>query len=270
MKLQDGFKTLNDLKRAARVKLERVNYLQVVKRRSLLKEYFDNHMALILDVPASFYGDVIRRFLAACPSSNLFNFTSFVFKLDALNGGELHDWGQELMFVPDVEIVQGVNGIVRSAIRLYLGNEQFVEGAESRIYFSPYKRAFKRIAVGVDGEFREVGEQRWRAERECFDPCIVEGTLKIMDGVSDEKGEFIHALRSIAKVVLNDWIASHRIYLDSGLVQIRQRGNQPLNVQDVLVGPFNLEPRGLEIGHNYSHGEECADTEENQDALYVG
>lgn len=219
---------------------EHVRYIHAISGRSLVEDYRDGNVALILDVPAGLNGNKVWRFLGSPPSTAPLDFTSFIFQLNAINGGKTHNWDQEPMFVENVEFVNGADGgIIPSVVRLYIGNDEFKECRGDDVYFSPVQRVFKLILGGVHGKFGELADCRGDKSLDGSYPCMVKSALLIMNSVSNHQCKVSCNVR-IAKIMFDDLVSNVRVSLDCGSVGIWQRANASLNIGDVLIGPFKL------------------------------
>jgi hypothetical protein len=69
---------------------------------------------------------------------------------------------------------------------------------------------------------------------------MVKSAIQIMDSIPDQQSDVSWGL-PIAKVVLDEFLSGVRVRLDGGGVGISQDLNSLLKVNDMLVGPINLQ-----------------------------
>ena len=69
---------------------------------------------------------------------------------------------------------------------------------------------------------------------------MIESTMEIVDGIADHQGRVGDEFVSIAKVMLDHFVSTVRVYLDSGSVSTWQQGNKSFEFGDVMIGPVNL------------------------------
>ena len=233
---------LHNLQDKQRLAAERIKYILRIDGRSFVEDYCNGKLSLILDVRAEWDGDIIRGRLESSTSETLSGrLPSFIFHVNAVDARIADDWNQEPMLIKLVEGVHSPNGSIPSVVRLYLGHDAPEQIGTGRVYFSPFKRAFKVVSGRVDREFGKLAHSLRNESFNGSKPSVIEGTFQIMDNVANHQGEVAGNL-SISNVMLDNFISAIGIYLDARSVGIRQRSDSRLNIRDVLIGPFDLGP----------------------------
>ena len=100
--------------------IEHSRYVEMACRRSFAEEYANGRLALVLYVPSIRDSDIPRRAIHSTPSVPFFDIPAFIFKFNSINGQVVDDWQEQPVFVQNVESVNGPNGLIPSAIRLYI------------------------------------------------------------------------------------------------------------------------------------------------------
>ena len=165
-----------------------------------------------------------------------------VLKAHLVNRHKLPHWDKKLMFVDDIQPVQGPDGVIPSLAGLYyfeyrmmntLGNlllfEILIQGG-----FKFFPRVFDwKLSLVIDLPFRS-------------DNALTIGDVKraseIMESVTDNYCNF--GGRKLPLTLYTEALHSVRLLINTKGVEVRANevGNNIVNVTDVLVGPFNLEP----------------------------
>ncbi len=235
----DILQELDHLQNYRRVVSEQVHYPQMIRRCSFAENYTNGRFALIVDAPAPRESGNVPRGGLHSDGIAFSYFPHFVFHLYAHNRSVLNDREQQLVLVENVELVHGPDGIIPSVIRLYLGHDEIDECRILGIYLPARHNTFKLVSRGMDGELRIIVNGSRSVLGERLDPCMVESTPEIVDGISYHEADFA-GRSSVSKLVLNELASSLLIKLDRSDVGIFERSSSNINVSDVLIGPFNF------------------------------
>src|SRR5208337_84419 len=95
-----------------------------ISRRSVVEDYRNGNLTLILDVKALLDGNVKRRLPHDAHVADSHNFPSVILQLNSAKNGELEGGYQESVFVQSIETVKGPEGLIPSVVRLYFGKHQ--------------------------------------------------------------------------------------------------------------------------------------------------
>ena len=250
IRLQKSLENLDNLNDRIRIHQQRLRINHMIGKRSIVEDYINGDLTIVCNVVAQGHGNIPGRHLFSPPSTSGFlNFTSFVLCFNALNGGIVRKWNQQAMFVSDVELVNGPNSKIPSLVRFYLGRDELEQFGTGSLYFSPIKRGMKLIGGFVNREFGEIADSRGNESLNGLEPCIVDGTLQIMDDIPEYQS-YISECIPVGKIVFDDFISTTRINLDRSSIGIFQKKNSVVQLRDMMIGPFNFKSGISEIHAN--------------------
>jgi hypothetical protein len=155
----------------------------------------------------------------------------------------VNDWDEEPVLVSDVEFVHGPNGKIPSTVRLYLAYGESGEVRSESAYLQVFKRRFKVIKGGMDRKLAPTPIPGGSQAAHRLKPCVIEGALKIMNGVPDYGREVFEALPilDVCEIALDEFVSTVRIYMSLTDKSFFQAVDATFNIRDVFVGPFDLE-----------------------------
>lgn len=214
----------------------------IVERCSKVEEYRRGRAALILQLnfpslcavqPESMR---VRQGVDAVPVDSA---AFVVLKADLLKLHPLKDWDQKLMFVPIVQVMEKREPEIPIPIASRVGfygiqNEPVERRTDLILFKSLIKSGYKFFPSFADWESGPIPRAIGRVEK-------IEGTPQIMKRVADYQSTTITLkLREIH--VESEEIGSIRVLLDADRVEARieKIGEQHVDIEDVLIGPFNL------------------------------
>src|SRR5207244_1531652 len=158
-----------------------------------------------------------------------------VFSADVKEGRDRDGRDQNPMFVHQVNLVKGPQGVIPSLVRLYRIEDR-VHNVRPRNLYLSIQRGYHFLRSLQDG----------KTEPPCGDPAglghnlpgdVVKGGAQVMDGIANEQRDFIGQWLGFK---LQDVDAL--IVLDTKSVEVRfQKGvDTGLQITDVMFGPFDL------------------------------
>lgn len=171
-----------------------------------------------------------------------------VFNIDT---GQNRD--KQPMFVGTVQSVYGPNGMIPSAIRVYLVEEETAEsGAEvmecGPIFARVFEPTFKFFDGLAHGELGLVSNKGGNHPLNCLEPGIVQGAIKVVNSVSHHKGELLES-RRICELMYEAFCPRVRVNLNDGGICVMKRDDACFNIADMLIGPLDLETCAFAEGH---------------------
>jgi hypothetical protein len=219
---------------------EHLKNLLTMQRCSFIEKYIKGDFSVLLDVPSNLKRNVKWWRLRSTPSTTSVDVASLIFQFHSLNRRDVNERYEKPMFVKDVQLVNGPNGVIPSTVRLYAAHHQLEQSEIGDVYFSIPKRSFQKLIRRVDGKLLFLGVKRGGCEFfEGSQPSIIEGGFQVVDSVPDYQGELIVDCM-IAKVVFDDLVSNLRIDLGRGHIGLSQSGKCGLEIHDVLIGPVDL------------------------------
>lgn len=234
--------------------LERVKHIQCIRelrKRSFVEEYRDGDLSLLFEVPAERNRDVVRRLFVRTPCESALNFPLFIFHLDALNGRVFKNGQQETVFVINVQGVDRPDSPIPSLVRFYLANDKIEKTRNGFVYFNPAKRAFNVVSRRANRKFSLAIDTRRAKFSQNGHPCMIQSAMEIMDGIPDNQSDIGKEFVSIAEIMLQHFISTVRVDLDSSRVSLWQRGNNSFQFGDMLLGPVYFSVRtGERVRHD--------------------
>jgi hypothetical protein len=244
----EHFESINRARHAFRNFVERLNDRLTLVGNSYVEQYRNGRMALILRCELSFPTkfDVEARFLSKDRLLVDKRIAFIVLKAKLGKPHHIEYWDQQLMFVEDVQIVQGPKGAIPSLVGLYDIQQEIDDQRDSGISgetllfqsaidltykFLPLIANWKPCPViglsGCDG-FKSLVVQN------------IQGAFEIMQDIADDESAARHVESGLVNLKSNT--VAPFVFLDADGVKIRfgESLKQLIQVTDVLHGPFNL------------------------------
>jgi hypothetical protein len=162
-----------------------------------------------------------------------------VFTSNRLNPADLYLRDQEPVFVGNVEVMYGVQGIpVPSLVRLYLVEEFPAYCDDGCLFWSLPDKLFKMRSIWVDRKanfpfFEGVGSGQ-------LEPCEIESAGEIVHGIAKDQGKIVGD--RFCRSDLERFAAGFRVSLHDDAVDtaIAELPDAEMKIVDVLFGPFQL------------------------------
>jgi hypothetical protein len=239
---QKALKEFDDFSDRMRVAGKRFRYVHKASRVLILDSYLRGELALFFHVQPAFKLDDVRGNLKISGGAvSRPSFAVLVNHANAVNMSSRKNGEKQPMFVSYVKNVNGPNSLVPSIARLYRVDHQTEEIGAGSVYLSLHKRTFKLIDGLAHGKFRPITDESGKQLFDGLEPSIVEGAIKIVDGIAEHQSYFTESGR-IAEIVNENFATSFRINLDSRMASFVKRDDAIFDIEDVLIGPVNFEP----------------------------
>jgi hypothetical protein len=245
--LDESLQRLHDSQDRLRICVQRIRKNRLINRISVLEQYSEGNLSLILHMNSGGHVDIPRRFLVSSEGESTGRDFATLLRFDVANARIQNSWNKKPMLISDVQSVYGPNGVIPSRVGLYIAHHS-AEEVGGLIYAVPAKRGFKVVLGGVGGEFSELSQGMRGEFSDGFDPSIIEGTLEIVDGVPHDQGNLSDSI-PIHDVMLDNFVSKLRIDLDGGNVTLLQQLNPLFKSSDMMIGPFDFGPSIIEISH---------------------
>ena len=241
--LQESLKDLHDLDDLLRVHGQRLRIQKVIGERSIVEDYRQGNLSLILDVVADAHRDIPWWLLQGAPGTPVsLDFTSLILCFNAIKRSVVNSREQEAVFISDVEAMDRPDGKIPSFVRLYLGRDDPEKVSTGRVYFSPMKRRLELIRGLINWELGERADCLGGNPLNGFEPRIIESALQIVNSVPEHQCDVSKGF-PVSEVMLNDFIPGLWIDLHRSYVGVWQNAHSCVNIRNVLIGPFDLEAR---------------------------
>ncbi|MGC2610794.1 MAG: hypothetical protein WA320_12015 [Candidatus Sulfotelmatobacter sp.] len=244
----EHLESINRARHAFRNFVERLNDRLTLVGNSYVEYYRKGRMALILRCELSFPTkfDVKARFLSEDRPFVDKRIAFIVLKAKVGKPHHIEYWEQQLMFVEDVQIVQGPNGAIPSLVGLYDIQEEIDNqrdsgiSGETLLFQSAINSTYQLLPLVANWKpCPMVGF----SGRDGFKSLVVEniqGAFEIVQGIADDESTARHIESRFVDLKSNAVAPS--VFLDADGVKIRlgESLQQLIQVTDVLHGPFNL------------------------------
>lgn len=218
---------------------ERVRYLGALKGCSIVEQYRNGELSLVLDLMCRWDVDSIRRGGVDAPRV-AGNFLRLIFHSDSGNSSALDDGEQKPMLINDIQFVKGPKESIASLVRLDFGDHQPEQIRTEHVYFSVFEHAFKVLSIVNDREFKVLSVSAGRNARECLRPDEIERRPEVVDTVSSNEGQIIPDAFQIRDIVLNSISTALTVCLHAHGVEIWQVRQDFFKVVEVFIGPIKL------------------------------
>jgi hypothetical protein len=227
--------------------LKRWNDRFTPERTSYVEEYCRGRMALVLDCNFPVVGVAesdAARFAKVVGRS----FEGNVLVILKANVAKLHKlqyWDKHLMLVPDIQLVKAPEGGISSLVGFNHIEDKRSDWNGNLLFFqSTIQPGYKFIPRIEDWESRPLGGLP--AAMHDDDPVVemVKGASQIVESISDGKSGVVHGESGFIDIDSQKICSLLRVILNAKTVEVRlcEGAQQRIQICDVLVGPFNLEP----------------------------
>ena len=205
---------------------------------SLWKEYAKGRISVVCYVHTGACGNCLESAASIHSKRNIGeSITVIVMCADTGNLGDADCRDQQSVFVHDIKLVEGPEGIIPSFIWLYDIDDQIADTLPRDLYFSTVDGCYKFLPRVADRKGCVFG-----GGSACLEDYVVSHDIKrgpqVMNGVAeDERNVIGQRLRIQCEHVLPS-----RVYIDMKFVEIsfEERDKGRIQLVDVVVGPFNL------------------------------
>jgi len=239
---EESAKRVNNARNRLRDLMERWNNRPTLKRHVWREEYLRGRMAFVFECEIAFTERERNHARPIHETSDVKLRMFIVLKADIPTFHKLNKWNDELVLVPAIEVVKCPDGVIPSLVGFYFIHDKLAQGrgsvvtAEVSVLFqSAIDGRYKFLPLISDWE-RCVFVRGSSQAHDHLPNRNVEGTPKIMQGVSQYQGRIVlkrFGVEQEAKVVLPT------LFLDNHGVVV-ETVQESVKVLDVLVGPFNL------------------------------
>jgi hypothetical protein len=212
-----------------------------VQGRPLVEQYKQGWLTLVCDlaISKSRQGPFSDPLSSDDPRADDVLLASLIFQANVSHNVHAHHREQEPVFVDNVHIVQGPEGIIPSLVRLYGLHNEVTDLFGGLLYQS-----------AVDGNFKCVsGFSEWKPSvivvtteppKDNFVNSTIESGLEIMKRVSDDEGKV--AANKLRYFDFKEILSCLRITVDAEYVNAAcgEATDRTVEVVNVLLGPLNL------------------------------
>lgn len=219
-----------------------LNHLFTLQGISLAERYAEARLSVVLDL---------------CPKRNKLpvivgsrqhniqplNFPVFMLEFHAIDSSDREHWDQKMVFVVDVELVEGSNISIPSSVRFHAIHDE-VEEYMRGWYFSAHSGLkIPSFLLGVNRELAEPGIDFRNEGAVSGTPRNIERAVEIVDSISHRERDFPRQL-AVSKMVVEELFPRLRVDVQAGAVTVGRSEDSLLNICDVLIGPLNFQ-RGI-------------------------
>jgi len=231
-----GFNNSQGLSRKAE---QRRNDFEVVSRCSLSERYLKSDLAVIFELaPKRDSRSVdIRSSDGDC---EVVYGPIFVLQFHAIDSHDGEYRNQQMVFVVNVEVVDGTNITVPSLVGFHALHQEIEQGRSGRYFSCLRERRFKMLPIVADGEFSVLGPEPIRTQdSDSFSIRDIESTVEIVNRIAHHQSN-VRGQRSISKAVVDELLPRLSVEVHGGAVCVRRGEESLVDISDVLVGPFDL------------------------------
>lgn len=242
-RFQKALEEFHNLNNELGIMGERLRYAERIRMLDILDNYISGQLSIIFEVEPSLKIDNVGRPLEMMESRTPPRLAVLIYHRNARNIDASQNGDKQPMFVGVVQNVYGPDGVIPSAIRTYLVEEETREfGAEVAncgLFAGLFEPTFKLLVGLTNGEF---GAGLTKSRKRLFnrlEPCIVQSAVKIVDNISQYKGDFIES-RRVCELMYKAFGSELRVNLNPGSIGFLKRENACFDVCDMLIGPLDF------------------------------
>jgi hypothetical protein len=214
---------------------------------SLVEQYCRERFALILHCEILSVEGIERKhaFPTSIGNKNglIVDDAFVVLKANTVNESPLKHWNNELVFVPDIQIVQGPDGVIPSFVGLYRVEHKLVDKIGDLLLFQSIIQSGYQFISRIADQKASVVRGNTVTFPDNIVPENVQSAAEIVKRIADNEGGFLYSQCTRIKVN-RDPISMLRVSLNTNSVMgyVAHPHEQSIKVTDVLLGPFNLAP----------------------------
>lgn len=215
------------------------NDLLILQSIPLAERYQESRLSVILDLCS------IRHDSSVVTGSRQNNISPlptpiYILKFQALDGRNGNHWDKGMVFVVNVELMNGENISVPSSVWFYAIDEQIKEGGGGRYFSAQFGLKAPSLFFGVDGELAKFGVGIRDECRVRFTPRNVQSAVQIVDCIANNERNFPRQ-SPISKSVIEELFPRLSINVQAGSVSVGRGEKSLIDIRDVLIGPFDFE-----------------------------
>jgi hypothetical protein len=170
------------------------------------------------------------------PNSNLL--ASVVFRQNAVHRSDLHEWKQKPVFVSNVEVVEGPEGVIPSLVGFYDIHDEVSDLFGGLLYQSTIDCAYHTIPGFSKRESSVVVVAAKPSENDFVDRKI-QSAFEVVESIPDDKSKVIW--KGLSGIDLHDIVSELAVRMDAESVRVHSKCNDHLvKIVDVMLGPFDL------------------------------
>jgi hypothetical protein len=248
----NAVQSLDDMSSGFRKLSQIVHYRHALKQANvdLVKHYINGELALILNCAIAREIEAVWPIATNGPRITGDRFPFLILHNNIPNIGSSCCWNQEPVLVRNVQIVKDCDkDIPTGFVRFYVGDDPLKELRAKNVYFSALESIFYVFPGLPSGERGVTIKLGGRVPLDGAEVSVFECRPQIVNSVPNDEGHSNADFRQIGRRVL-ECLSTTSIRLDAGNVGIWQGGNQPAQILNVFIGPFNFEPsRSESVNH---------------------
>ncbi len=238
---EERLKRVEDAGDNFRKVMERWNDRLALEGSSYWELYFCGRVALVLDCQLAFQmkrrGGLVPERDAPVVDRHLHAF--LVLKKYSPENHTLQGWDDKLVLIHNVEIVESPEGGIPSLVGFYFIPNKITNSLSRLLFKSTVDYGYKFFPRLEDWKLCMFAGVPVLAEN-CLTEKNIKSTTQVMNGVSNDQGGPISW--ELASVPLDPQKVYPNLFIDKERIEVRipKAADQILQVNDVLIGPFNL------------------------------
>jgi hypothetical protein len=243
---QESLERLNRAQRFFGDPIKRLNDRLRLEGNSVIEQYRRGNLALILDCDSNVIGfpkSDGARFVHEPSSVFVKGRTLLIFKADVRDLHKLQDWDKKLVFIDNIQIIQGPETGIPSLIGLYCFQDQIRNQDRNLLLFKSGLNGGHKLLPGIADWETCIFSGLSAAVQNNFIPQQVKTTSKIVENIADSDRKFVSGEPRHVDVEAKMICPLPFVVLNANGVKIiggREPGHQSIHVHDVFLGPFNL------------------------------
>jgi hypothetical protein len=236
---KNSFDSIHDAADQFRELNERWNNRFTLQGQSLVEKYREGRMSVVCDFEFSRTAKWSRGAIS-CNGDIADNpVVSLVFCAKTEDRSYLYDWKQKPVFVEDVDIMQGPQGVIPSSVRFYDIHDEVKDVFGGLLYQSAIDASYKFIPRFKEWKYSVIVVPS-KSSKVDFVNSKVQSALEVVRGISNDKSNV--SWQGFSYIELDAIVSGLKILIGAKRVKITSSKSQDFRVKiiDVLLGPFNL------------------------------
>ena len=218
--------------------MERWNHRLTPESLNILEEYLHHRIAIVLNLRAGGRTYRTRFFFPYGAEDETRDIVASIRDVKGNPDGGPNGEDQ-MVFISNVQCVEGPQGIIPSSVWLYVLNDARDHIEADSLYFSP-NSGYHFLPRFPKCELRVVCPFSARQQDQLM-RNVVEGSAQVVDGIANDQRNVLHILiRHFHRHMLLAGGIHLFLKSDTVTVRVKESVEQQDQLTDVMIGPFDL------------------------------
>ncbi|MGB0065201.1 MAG: hypothetical protein WBP85_12210 [Terracidiphilus sp.] len=215
------------------------DYIFALQEISLAKLYAESRLSVMLDLCLKRDDFPVRCKAASEDHAPMLNSSIFMLEFYAVERSHCDHRDEQMVFIVNVELMEGQNIAVPSLVRFHAIDNQVVKGGGSW-YFS--SNSGPKIVFGLERVNREFAELGIVAGNKCSigpAPGNIQSAMEIVDCIAHHQSQ-VSGQCAIRKAIVEELFPRFSVNVQAGAVTVGRGIKSLIDFRDVLLGSLDF------------------------------